>query len=263
MDIKKRENINVYNYNPSMVILPTRDKDRQYTLSPAVDGAPSMIPLTWNEVDYINSNSPLIKLGIIRFDEEEQEDVYKSLRNTDWKNILSNEDIEDILLNPTADKLQRIISITNNLLIGRVKGVLTALKNAGKGVTVEVDRIVLKRYSEISSGKLKTEIVLTPRDVTQPTATTEDVASIKKENKAMKDELESAMSRLDEMKKTVDENQTMKSELDATNGELEKMRAMMEKLLANQDKQDDQEPPISTPPEPPKKSPGRPPKKTE
>jgi hypothetical protein len=202
MDIKKQENINVYNYGSSTVILPTRDRGTQYTLAASSDGEPSMIPLTWSEIEFINSNSPLIKMGVIMFDDDVKEQVYEALRIVDWKSILTNEQIEDILLKPTVEKLNKILAITNNLLISRVKGIHTVLKNNGKDILLKVDKVVLERYKEIASGKIKSEITLTPKSIAPP-AVQEDVNNLKAENQSMKDELA-------------------------------QMKAMMEKLMANQ-----------------------------
>ena len=178
-------------------------------------------------------------MGIIRFEEELQEEIYTALRINKWRNILLDDEIEDIILNPTLEKLQKIVNINNNLQISKVKAILTFLKNSGKDVSINVDRVITKRYNEISGGKGKTDIVLTPKDTTKPLATIDDVAALKSEN------------------------ESIKTENDAIKSELAEMKAMMAELLEakNAEKQESTEPVVEETVElkPTGNKPGRPP----
>lgn len=197
--VKNMENISVYNYGSSVVVISTRD--RQYTLPPAEAGKPSMIPLTYKEIEYINSNSGAFRNGVLCFADDIKESVYKALGVTNWKDILFNGVTEDIILNPTMEKLQRIVDIKNAALIERVKGILTALKNSGGDISTRVDRIITARYDEISRNKRTTGIVLTAKDAAVKAAA-EDIDELRTQNEAM-------------------------------SKELAEMKAMMEQLLAN------------------------------
>jgi len=202
VNIKSMENINIYNYGSSVVIIPTRDKETQFTLRPATGDIPSMIPMTWSEIDYFNSNSNAIRNGLVRFSKDIEKEVYDALRIANWNEILFDDAIEDIILNPTLDKLQKIVGVKSVSLIERVKGVLTYLKNSGRDISTRVDRIITTRYNEISHGKMKTDIVLSPKDTVVASVVVEDVDGLKAENQAMKNqisELQSQMSKLIEV----------------------------------------------------------------
>lgn len=203
MSIKNMENINVYNYSSSVIVISCRDK--QYTLNPAANGVPSMVPLTPSEIEYFNSNSPAIRNGAVRFAKEIEEAVYYDLRITNWKDILFEDVIEDIVLHPTLDKLQKIVDVKNVAIIERVKGVLTSLKNAGEDISTRVDKIINVRYNEISHNKMKTDIVLSPKDAVIASAVVEDVTGLKAENEAMKDKLANMEAMIAELMKNKDD----------------------------------------------------------
>ena len=77
---------------------------------------------------YINSNTNGIKTGLIRFEKDKEEEIYKELGiNPDT--IIKNEDIENILLNPTEDGLDKLISIKDDSIIKRIKCIFVRLKN--------------------------------------------------------------------------------------------------------------------------------------
>lgn len=198
MSIRDKQVINVLNYNDSIVVVSTRDNG--YAVNPRdIDGgAPSILPLSFSEIEYINSNSNAFKSGYLRFPKEIEEEMYTELRIVGWEDILTNEEIEQILLHPTIEGLQKILSIKSSTVFERVRGIFTVLKNSGDGnISIRVDRIISERYKELVNKKTKTDISLVPKDVASiQSVSTEEVDSLKKQ--------------------------------------LQEMQAMMTKLLANQ-----------------------------
>ena len=118
--IKETEKISVLNYNEnrvSVVVSP----DKSYSFDPSTDGeTPTVIPMTIDEIRYAN-NSSAFKTGLLFFDKTKEEDVYETLNIVDWKNILKNSDIRDIILHPTYEGLDRIISVKDSSTFERIR----------------------------------------------------------------------------------------------------------------------------------------------
>ena len=217
-NIKTQENISVLNYGHSLVVIST--KDRQYTFNPiSDDGIPSMIPLSYKEIEFVNSNSSVFRNGTLRFKEDKQEEIYEALRIVDWSDILFEDVIIDTISNPTLEKLQKIINVKTVAVIERVRGILVYLKNTGEAdVSIKVDRIINERFKEISHGQLKSNIVLRPKDTEIPVAA-EDINDLKSKN----------------------------AEIEAQNAEMAKrladMEALVAKLAEDKEKEKTPEPP--------------------
>jgi len=205
MSTKNFDIINVYNTNNSVLIIPTKDRDRQLRLSPAVGGVPSMVPMTFAELDFFNNNSSAVRDGIVEFSEDVREAVYKALRISNWENILFGSVIKGIIKKPTMEGLQRIVDVTSVGVIERIRGMFTYMKNDGYDVSTKVESIINTRYSEIARRKPKTEIVLAPKENVVATAVAGDVDTLKAENQEMRNkmaEMEAMLSRLMEQKST-------------------------------------------------------------
>lgn len=149
----------IKNENSSPVAIRTR------TDSILVAGAengdiPTTIPLTFDDIVYINSTSNAFKIGLLFFETEYEEDWYSTLKIQNWKNIMHNSEIEEILLNPSVDGLQKILDITNEQYFERVRGIFTGLKFSGADISVKVESLIRERYYEFSRKTYKTKIEL-------------------------------------------------------------------------------------------------------
>ena len=105
--------INVLNYSKSLVSVPTQINPDGYAFYPSIDDQPSLIPLSFAEIRVINGQSQIFKEGYLRFDSDVEEDVYNALNIRDWENILSDDEIKETIVNPTKERLERLIKITS------------------------------------------------------------------------------------------------------------------------------------------------------
>ena len=106
------QNITVLNYNENEVFVDSSKE--HYKFNASRDGVtPTMQNIPISELQYICSNTDVIVTGWLTFDEDEKDEIYTALRLPNWREILTNEDISNILTNPTMEGLQRIIDITN------------------------------------------------------------------------------------------------------------------------------------------------------
>lgn len=185
--IKETEKINVLNYNENRVstmVSPTEN----FSFEPSFDGVtPTVIPMTIDQIRYANNHNAF-RGGFLFFEKDKEKEVYETLGIHNWEEILTNKDIRDIILNPTYDGLQKIISIKDSAVFERVRAAFHKLKVEGThDISVRVAQIIDTRYKELQEKKVNSSLVLEKKDI--PTANVEEVESLKAENKAMQEQL--------------------------------------------------------------------------
>lgn len=196
------QNISVLNYNENEVFVDSSKE--HYRFNASRDGkTPTIVPISLSELQYIASNTNIIHTGWLTFDDEDKEEVYKLLRIPNWKEILTNEDIEFILTNPTMDGLQKIIDIENQTYFDRIRIIMFKLMNNGVDVSTKVNRIVNQRFDELKRRQRVSSIVLSKKD-TQKYATPDEVKELSAQNEALQ-------SQLDEMKKMMEQMMSMQN----------------------------------------------------
>lgn len=188
MGISKTKNYLVLNYNSSPVAV--RTKHESFLVPGGTRESPGMLPFTIDEISAINSNSLAFKIGLLRFEERDQIDIYAELRLDGWKDILTDNEIEGILLTPTMDGLQKIIDIQNDAYFERVRGVFSGLKSAGADLSTKVEAVITKRYKELMDHKRASEIRLTPvSDQNAPDATKVELEAMRAQMAQMQEML--------------------------------------------------------------------------
>lgn len=184
MSIKNNIAINVLNYNEFIVCSTTQLQG--YKFLPAVDKIPSIHSMSFVEIQYINGKSDAFRTGLLRFEKDQEKDVYEALNISDWENIITNDFIEDAIVNSTKEKLQKLIGISNESIFDRVKTIFVRLQNSGE---VDISNRVIKalnaRTEELRNRIYKSEIVI------KSTNKSEDLPS---------EEVSELRSQLDEMK---------------------------------------------------------------
>ena len=204
MSIKENVSIPVLNYNESNVCIPTNIST--HILPPAVDGVPSVDYLSFAEINYVNGISDCFRTGMVRFDDNDKEEVYSALNIANWENILTNDEIRDILLNPTIDGLQRIIDVTNRSIFDRIRTIFVSLKeNTDNDISNRVIKIMETREQEFKRGVYKTQIVLKPKDIPEKPVSNDEINAIKEQNAML-------MEQLAEMQKMIASVKNDKSE---------------------------------------------------
>ena len=165
MALDRTKQYDILNYCPSPVSVSTRDLNE---LIPGGNSeSPSRVPMKLDDIMFINANSRVFKDGILFFDPDIEAEMYDELRIKDWQNIMRDSDIEDIVLNPTIEKLERVLAINSVMMFERIYGVYVGLKNAGASITLSIQNLMDRRHKEISDGKLKTEIQVQPTAIKQ------------------------------------------------------------------------------------------------
>lgn len=158
-----KDNILVLSYNENKVCVDGANETYNFNPSNGVD--PIINIMSLKDLQFINSNTGLIKTGWLTFQDDEKEEIFKELHIRDWKSILTNEDIKAIMLNPSIEGLQKLIDISDETYFDRVRIALHILTTDGEDVSSRVKNIVDARYKELVRKQRKTSIVLSPKDV--------------------------------------------------------------------------------------------------
>lgn len=186
------QNITVLNYNENEVFVDSSKE--HYKFNASRDGVtPTMQNIPISELQYICSNTDVIVTGWLTFDEDEKDEIYTALRLPNWREILTNEDISNILTNPTMEGLQRIIDITNLTYFDRVRIVMFRLLNDGVDISSKVKNVVDRRYEELQKRQRVSSIILNPR-IGEKKVSNEQVQELSEQNAKLQEQL-------DEMKK--------------------------------------------------------------
>ena len=222
MAIKDMKTINVLNYNQNIVIVST--KHDSYTIEPAINSEnPTSLPLSLDEILYINGNSAAFKTGILRFPKEIEKEMYEDyLRIPNWEDLLTIQDIEKIILHPTIEGLTKIINIKDTGMFDRVRGVFVRLKNTNDDdISLRVEKIIQARLDELRRGVRNTEIIIKAKDTVAPIAT-EEVDELKEQNKLLQEQMANMQKMMEQMM-SMQNNTTPSAEKENTDKAEEKV----------------------------------------
>lgn len=206
MALKDSAFVKVYNYNP--FILAVGDK----MLAPCYNyDEPTYESISVDQLQYINSNSNAVRNGLVRFDENEEDDIYAEL-GVDKSRIIKNEEIEDIILHPTQEKLQKLLEIIDSSVFDRVVTIHQGLISSGAyDISNRVTMAIEEREKEFRRNILTTNIKLTSK-VEQKNSNDEEVENIKKQNADLQNQLNQMQEMMKQLLATqnkVDENKTV------------------------------------------------------
>ena len=200
MLIKENVSIAVLNYNESNICIPTNIST--HILPPAVDGVPSVDYLSFAEINYVNGISDCFRTGLVQFEDKDKEEIYSALHFSDWKNIITNAEIKDILLNPTIEGLQKIIGVTNKSVFDRIRTIFVGLKeNPDNDISNRVIKIMETRENEFKRGIYKSQIILKPKDASEKAISKDEIDAIKEQNAMLMNQLAEMQKMLASMQK--------------------------------------------------------------
>lgn len=190
----------LYNYSTSKIIVALRDG------SVVVEGGtrdqPGVYPFTLMELQQIASSSSVIQVGYLRPAKEDAKFIYETLRIRNWEDILTEEDIEQMVLHPTVEGLTKLISIKDAFYYERVYGIFIGLKNVNAPIADNVSRLLKGRYKELQKGKINTDYVIKEKDIpSMETFMAVDKSVNADEIEALKDELSDKDAIIAELRK--------------------------------------------------------------
>ena len=186
--VMEKKFIDVLNCDDNVVTISSLN-GKGYTFEPGSVEEPCVIPIPPEEIMYMNSTCSAFKNGVLRFRPEEQNEIFDAI-GVKGDDVLFVEDIDDAILNPTVENLQRMIDIKDGAQFERIRGRFYRMTNAGEDLSTKVKRLIDERYKELRAGKRNSELSVVP--ATKPTD-------------KVHEELETAKSQMAEMQKQVQE----------------------------------------------------------
>ena len=184
MNYRGKKDIRVFNECPFSVNLVGQRRD--YIFPPATDGEPTMNFVDFDEIEYAHSRGKVFSIGLLTFAEEDREGMYAALGIKDWQSkVWTNEEIEDIIMHPSMDKMQKVIDIRDIISLERVRGMMVKFMNEKRDISQNVINIINARFRELNAGNYNTNIEIRPADVEQKVSSSE-VEELKKQIAEMK-----------------------------------------------------------------------------
>lgn len=179
MNYRGKKDIRVYNECPFPVNLVGQRRD--YIFPACLDGEPTMNFVDFDEIEYAHSRNKVFNIGLLIFAEEDREGMYDALGIRDWRDkVWFNKDIEDIIMHPTLDKMQRVIDVKDGITFERIRGMVVRFVNEKRDVSQNVINIVNARYQELNSSVMTSKIVIRPADV-ETKVSADEVADLKRQ----------------------------------------------------------------------------------
>lgn len=142
------------------------------------DAEPVQQPFSIDEIAEINASGVAFKSGLLRFEPEFEEDIYEYLRIHNWRDILTNDQIEDILISGEMEGLQKILDIKDPMYFERVRGIYEGLRSIRANINYNAAEVMSGRIGEVAKGIYTTKISLKPT-VSQDSAIEEMAQKIK------------------------------------------------------------------------------------
>ena len=198
----------VLNYSKSAVGLSTRNDS--YIIDGGNSETPASLPFTIDEIVQINNGSDVFTSGMLRFEKEYEAEIYEELRIRNWREIMTDDEIEEIIKNPTAEKLETFIGIKNEYYFERIYGIFIGLLNEGFPISQKVQNVLRARRFEFAHNKLTSQIQIIPKE-NKDNEVQEDVDKLKSQNADMAKQLAEMKAMMEKLsdKKTTD---TIKTE---------------------------------------------------
>ena len=190
----------LYNYSTSKIIVVLRNGS--IPIESGTRDQPAAYPFTMSELQQIASSSSVIQVGYLRPAKEDAKYIYETLRIRYWQNILTEEDNEQMILNPTVEGLTRLINIKDAFYFERVYGIFIGLKNVNAPIADNVARLIKGRYKELQKGKINTDYVVKEKDISSmKTFMAVETSDTANEVAALKDELSDKDAIIAELRK--------------------------------------------------------------
>jgi arsenate reductase-like glutaredoxin family protein len=146
--------IKVYNYERSPIGFPSqinqkgvfvrgRDEDEEFVVERVL----------WDDVEIENTKSDIFKIGRLRFNPSEENEIYKKLGIEDKENIMNDTEIIQLLKNDSIENLKRIHKIKSSMLLSRMKQILFIMERGGQIPPHNVTTVLVEHIEELKSGR--------------------------------------------------------------------------------------------------------------
>lgn len=194
--VMEKKFIDVLNCDDNVVTISSLN-GKGYTFEPGSVEEPCVIPIPPEEIMYMNSTCSAFKNGVLRFRPEEQNEIFKAI-GIKGDDVLFIEDIDNAILNPTVENLQRMIDIKDGAQFERIRGRFYRMTNAGEDLSTKVKRLIDERYKELRAGKRNSELSVVPAAKSSTDAQAE-LEAVKNQIVEMQKQMQEALAQMQAM----------------------------------------------------------------
>jgi hypothetical protein len=146
--------VRVYNYEMSPIGFPSQINEKGVFIRGRNEDEEYVVErILWDDVEIENSKSDIFKIGRLRFNSEEENEVYDKLRIDDKENIMNDSEVIQLLKNDSVDTLKRINRIKSFMLLSRMKQLLFTMERGGQIPPHRVTTVLLEHIEEVLSGR--------------------------------------------------------------------------------------------------------------
>jgi len=126
------DKVRVYNYqNNPCGFASNTIKDGIFFQGKKEDEDAVMERVTWEDIEGENNKSDVFKIGRLRFNEEDEKEIYAKLGIIDMENIKNDKELIELLKDDSISNLKYIMKIKSTLLISRMRSLLFQMERGG------------------------------------------------------------------------------------------------------------------------------------
>lgn len=195
--VMEKKFIDVLNCDDNVVTISSLN-GKGYTFEPGSVEDPCVIPIPPEEIMYMNSTCSAFKNGVLRFRPEEQNEIFKAI-GIKGDDVLFIEDIDNAILNPTVENLQRMIDIKDGAQFERIRGRFYRMTNSGEDLSTKVKRLIDERYKELRAGKRNSELSVVPAAKSAPADVQAELEAAKSQLAEIQKQMQAALAQMQAM----------------------------------------------------------------
>ena len=204
--MKDTNKIRVLSYLPSRLAFSTRNRNAAF--APSDGETPVTEIMTLEDLEYLNDHSPVLRFGMLEFDEADRDEIYEHL-HIDKNKCLFERDIDALLIRADEDALKRIIAIADAQTISRVRGHAARMSGA---LAARVLDVVNYRYAEIRNGQRVSKITVDRLPKNQPDAKDRKIEELQNQMAQMQEMLAQFMKAMPVMQAPVQQEDATEPE---------------------------------------------------
>lgn len=145
--------IKVYNYEMSPVSFPSQHSIQGVFISGRNEDEEFVVErVALDDIESENMKSDLFRVGRLRFDPSEEDEVYKRLGIEDKSNIKSDNELQKILQNDDIENIKWISNLKSTTLLSRMKTLLFNMERNGLHLPQTIVSVVTERNNELKNG---------------------------------------------------------------------------------------------------------------
>lgn len=163
---KDEDLIEVYSELDAVVYMAgAKEGDIAYQLDPKEKGVPSYVSIPFKVVRNNSRKSQCIKNGMIRFNPEVEDEIYRALgiNPERSKNFLNKNEITRMVIDTKDSDYKKVLEMDDINIIESILAEIVSLKNTlNYDISEKFEAYVKARLEELQEGKVKTELVYEP-----------------------------------------------------------------------------------------------------